>query len=103
MPELRMFDLNVVKHLSPVSSYVGPEVEDSAIDDLIRFLLNKFAGRLVDICHVIPRVLSCAHLRLCFSRTLQPWSSMLVQFSRDFQTFLGWEHKNFSPPGKDLA
>lgn len=53
-------------------SYVGPEVEDSAIDDLVRFLLDKFAGRLVDICHVIFRVLSCAHLRLCFSRTLQP-------------------------------
>ena len=54
VPNLRAFDLHEVKRLSPDIvilelgtndlSYVGPEVVGSAIDDLVRLLLDSFFG-----------------------------------------------------------
>ena len=76
VPKLRMFDLSVVKQLSPDIiileigtydlSHVGPEVVGSAIDDLVRLLLDNFAFRVVGVCHVIPRVFSCAATETSF-------------------------------------
>ena len=79
-PKLCMFDLHVVKQLSPDIiileigtndlTRVGPEVVGSEIDDFVRFMVDNLAVRVVGVCHVIPRVFSCAASQLHFSRAL---------------------------------
>ena len=64
--KLRMFDLHVVKGLSPDIIILeigtndltrsGPEVVGSEIDDFVRFLLNNLTVRVLGVCHAIPRV-----------------------------------------------
>jgi len=44
-------------------SYVGPEVVGCAIDDLVRFLFDKFAVRVVGICHA----------RACLKHEIAKW------------------------------
>ena len=67
--KLRMFDLHVVKRLSPDIIILeigtndltrsGPEIVGSEIDDFVRFLSDNLTVRVVGVCHVIPRVFSC--------------------------------------------
>ena len=69
VPKLRMFELHVVKQLSPDIIILetgtndltrsGPEVVVSEIDDFVRFLLDNLTVRVVGVCHVIPCVFSC--------------------------------------------
>ena len=76
VPKLRIFDLHVVKQLSPDIiileigtndlTRVGPEVVGSEIDDFVRFLVDNLAVRVVGVCHVIPRVFSCAASQTSF-------------------------------------
>ena len=80
VPKLRMFDLHVVKQLSPDIiiveigtndlTRVGPEVVGSEIDDFVRFLVDNLAVRVVGVCHVIPRVSHVPRPRLHFLRAL---------------------------------
>ena len=62
VPKLRMFDLHVVKRLSPDIIILeirtnnltrsGPQVEGSEIDDFVRFLLGNLTVRVAGVCHV---------------------------------------------------
>ena len=80
VPKLRMFDLHVVKQLSPDIiileirtsdlTHIGPEVVGPEIDDFVRFLADNLAVHVVRICLVIPRVFYAPYPRLHFSQAL---------------------------------
>ena len=80
--KLRSFDLQVVTSISPdvVILEIGtndlslepPEVVGSAIEDLVRLLLDSFSVRVVGVCHVIPRgisEMSHSSVAFCSART----------------------------------
>ena len=113
MPKLRMFDLHVVKQLSPDIiileigtndlTRVGPEVVGSEIDDFVRFLVDNLAVRVVGVCHVIPRVFSCAASQTSFltsATALNQYTNAVLGDLPKF--FFSWVHTPFSSPGKDF-
>lgn len=80
--KLRSFDLQVVTSISPdvVILEIGtndlslepPEVVGSAIEELVRLLLDSFSVRVVGVCHVIPRgisEMSHSSVAFCSART----------------------------------
>ena len=64
VPKLRMFDLHVVKKLSPDIiileigtndlTHVGPEVVGSEIDDFVRFFVDNLAVHVVGVLSCYP-------------------------------------------------
>lgn len=112
VPKLRMFDLHVVKRLSPDIiileigtndlTRVGPEVVGSEIDDFVRFLLDNLAVRVVGICHVIPRVFSCATSTISFLTRATALNQYTTAVLGDLPNVFCWLHSAFSSTSKDF-
>ena len=113
VPKLHMFDLHMVKKLSldiiileigtNDLTRVGPEVVGSEIDDFVRFLVDNLAVRVVSVCHVIPRVFSCAASQTSFltsATALNQYTNAVLGDLPKF--FFSWVHTPFSSPGKDF-
>ena len=100
VPKLRIFDLHVVKQLSPDIiileigtndlTRVGPEVVGSEIDDFVRFFL------------VIPRVFSCAASQTSFLTSATALNQYTNAVLGDLPNVFCWVHTPFSSPGKDF-
>ena len=112
VPNLRAFDLHEVKRLSPDIvilelgtndlSYVGPEVVGSAIDDLVRLLLDSFSVRVDGVCHVIPRVISDASAQASFLERASALNSYTRVVLEELSNVFCWEHKDFASTAKDF-
>jgi len=109
--KLRAFDLHVIRSFSPdvVILELGtndlaslrPEVVGSAIEDLVRFILDSFSVRVVGVCQVIPRGIS--HLQATFfaqrARILNQYLEVVLDPLPDV---FCWRHRAFSHPSKDV-
>ena len=110
--KLRSFDLHVVTSISPdvVILEIGtndlslepPEVVGSAIEELVRLLLDSFSVRVVGVCHVIPRGISeMSHIPASFfaqrAQILNHYVSVILD---DIPNAFCWRHRNFSHPAK---
>ena len=112
-PKLRMFDLHVLKQLSSDIiileilgtdnlTCVGPEVVGSEIDDFVRLLVDNLTVRVVGVCHVIPRVFSCAASQTSFITSATPLNQYKNAVLGDLPNVFCWVHTPFSSPGKDF-
>ena len=112
-PKLRMSDLHVLKQLSSDIiileilgtddlTCVGPEVVGSEIDDFVRFLVDNLTVRVVGVCHVIPRVFSCAASRTSFITSATPLNQYKNAVLGDLPNVFCWVQTPFSSPGKDF-
>ena len=105
--KLRMFDLLVVKQSSldiiileigtNDLTHVGPEVVGSEIDDFVRFMVDNLA-----VCHVIPRVFSCAASQTSFLTSATALNQYTNAVLGDLPNVFCWVHTPFSSPGKDF-
>ena len=110
VPKLRMFDLHVVKRLSPDFiileigtndlTRVGPEVVGSQIHDFVPLLLDNLAVRVVGVCHVILRVFSCAMYETSFLTRTTALNQYTSAVLGDLPNAFCWLHSPFSSPGK---
>ena len=112
VPKLRIFDLHVVKQLSPDIiileigtndlTRVSPEVVGSEINDFVRFLVDNLTVRVVGVCHVIPRVFSCAASQTSFLTSATALNQYTNAVLGDLPNVFCWVHTPFSSPGKDF-
>ena len=112
VPKLRIFDLHVVKQLSPDIiileigtndlTRVGPEVVGSEINDFVRFLVDNLAVNVVGVCHVIPSVFSCAASQTSFLTSATALNQYTNAVLGDLPNVFCWVHTPFSSPGKDF-
>ena len=112
VPKLRMFDLHVVKRLSPDIIILekgtndltrnGREVVGSEIDDFVRFLLDNLTIHVVGVCYVRLRVFSCVTSETSFltrANALEQYTSAVLG---DLPNVFCWLHYPFSSLGKDF-
>ena len=109
--KLSSFDLHVVRSFAPDVvileigtndlSTLSPEVVGSAIEDLVRLLIDSFSVRVVGVCHVIPRGISQDP-----SSSFAHRAHVLNQYVRvvleHFPNVFCWGHREFSHPAKDF-
>ena len=112
--KLRSFDLQVVTSISPdvVILEIGtndlslepPEVVGSAIEELVRLLLDSFSVRVVGVCYVIPRCISeMSHIPASlFAQRAQILNHYVSVVLDDIPNVFGWRHRNFSHPAKNV-
>ena len=112
--KLRSFDLHVVTSISPdvVILEIGtndlslepPEVVGSAIEDLVRLLLDSFSVRVVGVCYVIPRCISeMSHIPASlFAQRAQILNHYVSVVLDDIPNAFDWRHRNFSHPAKNV-
>ena len=81
---------------------VGPEVVGSEIDDFVRFKVDNLAVRVVGVCHVIPRVFSCAASQTSFLTSATALNQFTNAVLGDLPNVFCWVHTPFSSPGKDF-
>lgn len=76
----------------------------SAIEDLVRLLLDSFSVRVVGVCHVIPRCISeMSHIpALLFAQRAQILNHYVSVVLDDIPNAFGWRHRNFSHPAKNV-
>ena len=82
-------------------SVLGPKVVGSAIEELVRSLLDDFAVSVIGVCHVIPRGVSFTHSADFLPRAKILNNYVLVVLDPFLNVFC-WSHKDFSNPRKDL-
>lgn len=112
--KLRSFDLQVVTSISPdvVILEIGtndlslepPEVVGSAIEELVRLLLDSFSVRVVGVCYVIPRCISeMSHIPASlFAQRAQILNHYVSVVLDDIPNAFDWRHRNFSHPAKNV-
>ena len=112
VPKLRMFDLHVVKRLSPDIIIVeigtndltrsAPEVVRSEIDDFVRFLLDNPTVRVVGVCHVKTPVFSCVTSETSFLTRATALKQCTSAVLGDLPNVFCWLNSPFSSPDKDF-
>ena len=114
MAKLRSFDLQVVRSISPdvVILEIGtndlslepPEVVGSAIEELVRLLLDCFSVRVVGVCHVIPRGISemSHNPASLFAQRAQILNHYVSVVFDDIPNAFCWGHRDFSHPAKNI-
>ena len=110
--KLRSFDLQVDTSISPdvVILEIGtndlslepPEVVGSAMEELVRLLLDSFSVRVVGVCHVIPRGISeMSHIPASlFAQRAQILNHYVSVVLDDIPNAFCWRHRNFSHPAE---
>ena len=109
--KLRFFDLETIRSYAPDIlileigtndlPFLSPEVVGSAIDDLVRLILDQFGVRVIGWCCVIPRGISYAEATL-FDQRAKVLNNYVDVVLGSIPSVFCWRHREFNHPAKDF-